>query len=100
MYRDDWSLYLRGGKPWPRGQDPTPCRSCPKSKDGKPNPGAELRGRRYRAWKIYWRVKAGMPMPDDAVIQNNCATIEEVLAQIRLHKQDVTQLLGSMIFMR
>ena len=71
---------------------PLPCRMCPKSKDGRPNPGADMTSRNARALALYYQIRAGTPMPDDALVKLNCGIIERVLSQVTLLKQDVSGL--------
>jgi hypothetical protein len=60
--------------PRPRGS-PTPCHTCPKSKNGQPNPAAELSRKNHLALQLYLEVKAGAPMPDDPIVRRNFAMI-------------------------
>jgi len=87
LYGEDWKQTTRAGKPIrrPPGTNP-PCWKCPKSKDGKPNPDADLDGRSYRALAVSYQIKAGMPMPPDPVVAWYCGLIryaEDAAARIR-----------------
>jgi hypothetical protein len=79
LYDDRWQKTLRAGQPLPRPRHVgTPCHSCPKAAAGKPNPGIELTERNWLAYEAYTRIKAGAPMPDDAIVQRNCGLIQHV----------------------
>jgi hypothetical protein len=88
VYDKDWRRVERPkGKPLKRqpGSHP-PCFSCPKSRNGKPNPDADLDGRSYRALAVYYQIKAGMPMPADPVVAWYCGLIryaEDAAARVR-----------------
>ncbi|HTU22508.1 MAG TPA: hypothetical protein VMG10_31005 [Gemmataceae bacterium] len=73
-----------------------PCWKCPKSgpQNGKPAPENEISLKNLRALDLYWRIKAGMPMPDDAIVRRNCGLIEMVLARINAQRTDVQGLLA------
>lgn len=75
-----WIQAQRGGKPQPRpAGTPTPCWQCPKSEDkATPNPEAELTDRNWRAWELYQEIKAGRPMPHDAIVWRNCGLIRQI----------------------
>lgn len=73
LARKDGQL-CRQDVPRPPGS-PTPCHTCPKSKDGRPNPGAELSRKNSHALQLYLEVKAGAPLPDDPIVRRNCAMI-------------------------
>lgn len=87
----------QAGKPVPRIKGTaTPCWRCPKSgpENGKPAPEKELSSKNAESLAYYWRIKAGMPMPNDAIVQRNCGLIEAVLSQIRGRRSDVQGLMG------
>jgi hypothetical protein len=90
----DWRPAQRAGKPVPRpaGAGP-PCFRCPKSRDGRPNPGADLKGRAWLAYRLYLAVRAGMPMPQDAIAVRNCAALRWAEDQADRQKGD----LGTML---
>jgi len=71
----------------------TPCWKCPKSPDGKPNPGAELKGKQARAYQAYEFVRAGVPLPDDLILARNCALIRRVEEMVRLSRFNMTGLM-------
>lgn len=76
LYGKDWKIVERAGKPCKRPSgDRLPCHQCPKSSDGQPNPGAELSSKNSAAFQLYLEIKAGRPMPDDKIVQRNCALI-------------------------
>jgi hypothetical protein len=79
LYSDAATPVLRAGQrvKRPAGSSP-PCKSCPKSGDGKPHPERELSDKNWQAWKYYLEIKAGAPMPDDRTVRRNCAIIRLV----------------------
>lgn len=79
MYGPDWKREKRAGKdiPRPRGSA-TPCGTCPKADNGKPNPSIELTDRNWLAYELYTRIKAGSPMPNDEIVRRNCGLIQHV----------------------
>lgn len=75
---------MRGGKPVARPVgSPLPCHSCPKSQGtNKPNPGAELSDKNWRAYSYYRQCRAdhrGILPTDRLVVWNNAiiAGVEE-----------------------
>jgi hypothetical protein len=84
VYDADWRKTERRGLPVLRasyGRELSlPCHmgKCPKSTDRRPNPGAELNGKNWLAYTLYTEIKAGRPMPDDAIVVRNCGLIRLV----------------------
>jgi len=71
------------GEPGPVPRPPgsaLPCATCAKSgpKDGRPRPDKELSTKNWQALLYYMEIKAGAPMPDDAIVKRNCALIRWV----------------------
>jgi hypothetical protein len=88
---------LRAGKPYPRGNAPPPCYKCPKSRDGKPNPAAELLPQNWRAYRHFQQVKVDTTgvLPRDRIVIRNCAVIQQVLDQLeRVHRIAMQAMLG------
>lgn len=98
LHNPDWSRTERPkGTPLLRPQgSPTPCWKCPKAEAGKPNPGAELTGRNWQAFHFYLQIKAGMPMPDDAIVRDNCAAIRLVEDLVQRQRTDIHGLLRAL----
>ena len=93
-----WKICTRGGKPLPRTKNaPTPCYQCPKSDDGRPNPGAELRGRNARIYELYLMVRAGVPMPDDLAIHRNLALVQLVVDRAHMVNASVQPLAQALL---
>jgi len=92
----DWKRMRRAGQELPRPLGcPTPCWKCPKSTDGKPNPGAELSLRNWRALE-YARQCAvdtlGL-LPQDRIVVRNNAIIRNVEERLSRH-QAMTAMIG------
>lgn len=92
LYDDSWKKVERPkGKPMRRPAGaPTPCHSCHKSVDGRPNPGAELSDKNRRAYQYYREClvdDTGILPRDRLVVRNNALikTVEESLT-IRLQE--------------
>ena len=95
LHDKDWRVTKRAGQPVPRAPGlPLPCGTCPKSTDGKPNPGAELTGRNARAYEYYLSVRAGCGAADDPIVRANCALIQSVVERVERARSDVRNLLG------
>lgn len=93
FYDDKWQLSTRGGQPVPRTKGtPTPCFRCPKSLDGRPNPGAEMHGRNARIYELYLMIRAGMTMPDDLAVRRSCALIQLVVDRVQMQNASVEPL--------
>lgn len=81
VHNSDWKPVKRRGMALPVLRphgSPTPCHRCPKAVEQRPNPGADFRGRVARAYRLFLAIRAGLPMPDDALVIRNCATIQHV----------------------
>lgn len=91
MYDNRWRRVERPrGTPVPRPAGaPTPCWSCPKSPDGRPNPTAELTGKAWLAYELYLQIRAGRPMPDDALVRRNCGLIRLVEDLVERQRSDL-----------
>lgn len=101
LYDREWKRATRGGKEVrrPAGAS-TPCHLCPKSRDCKPNPDAELSQKNSRALQLYMEIKAGRPMPDDRIVQRNCALIrwvEDGVARGQLAGANVTPIIQAVL---
>lgn len=98
LYDADWTRAERPkGTPTPRpAHCPSPCWKCPKSRDGRPNPGADMRGRVWQTYTLWLAVRAGMPMPDDLLTVRNCALIQLAVDRIDRRRSDVTLLLRAL----
>jgi hypothetical protein len=101
-----WERARHRGQWVPRGGGPTPCPVCPKAKDQagplrRPAPEADLSAKNERALALYYRIKAGAPMPDDPLVQQNCGLIQMVLDQHERATQaagpQLAQLLGGIV---
>lgn len=91
--RRGWKKDTRGGLPVVRPPGaPPPCWECPKSKDGLPNPGAELSDRNWRAWRLWLEIKAGRPVPDDRIVWRNCGLIGWAEESVRSQQQSIAPL--------
>lgn len=91
----DGILQKHHGRPLHRPSGaPLPCHKCPKSPDGTPNPTADLKGRGLAAYELYLLVRAGLPMPEDAIVRRNCILIQRVLDHIQSRRADWTPLLA------
>ncbi len=56
-----------------------PCWKCPKSRDKKtPNPNADLTVRTWKALQLFLEIRAGYPMPEDAIVRRNCGLIQRI----------------------
>lgn len=81
MYDEQWKRKTRGGKDFERPKGcPTPCWRCPKSEDGKPNPGAELSAKNVQAYEYYRHclVDDTHLLPRDLLVVHNNAVIRAV----------------------
>ena len=78
-----WKPYSKGGKAVARTpSNPPPCYACPKSRDGKPNPGADLNGKAFATVELYFAAKAGLAPPADPIVQQNFALLAWVEDQV------------------
>lgn len=88
QYRSDGKRLEKGltREPVPRGNQPTPCGSCPKiPKDVSvrtPAYAEELSERNLWAWQHYLRCKAVGQFPDDPIVRRNAAIMAEVEKEI------------------
>jgi len=102
MYDKDWKRSTLGGRPVPRlPRTPLPCRRCPKSKDGSPNPGAELSAKNRRAYAYYRSclVDPTSLLPRDLLVLHNhmiCRLIEERLASVQQEAALAHTMLGAL----
>ena len=97
LYDKDFRPVTRFGRlqARPKGTLP-PCWKCPKSgpKNGKPAPENELSAKNLDALAFYWQIQSGRKMPEDAIVERNCASIEMVRQTLQAQRGDVTGLLG------
>ena len=88
MYSTQWRRVKRAGQPVPRpAGTPTPCYRCPKiPAESSPCPAnaVELSAKNHRAYQLYLQVKAGRPMPDDAIVHENCGMLRQLEDSIQL----------------
>jgi hypothetical protein len=97
LYGPDWRRTMRAGQPVARPPAaPSPCHKCPKSRDGRPNPAADLRGRNWLTYLLYQAVKAGLPMPDDLIAARNCAMIQMATDRLERQQGDIRLLLKTL----
>lgn len=98
VYGDNWQQTKRAGKliERPKGVA-TPCWKCPKSDDGQPNPGAELRGKSAMAYHAYEAARAGVALPDDLILVRNCALIRRVEEMVRIQRQNINGLVRALL---
>lgn len=72
---------MRAGKPSlrPPGDHP-PCWQCPKSKDGQPNPAADLSPKNWRAYDYCQQCRADAQglLPRDLIVIRNNAIVQMV----------------------
>ena len=72
-----------------------PCYKCPRGKEtGRPSPHLELSTRGWMALQLYYEIKAGFPLPEDALVRRHCGLIEQVLAAISREQANLTPLLA------
>lgn len=80
----------------------TPCRKCPKlsahhrENDPRPENATELTPEAFKAWMLYNRTKAGMPMPDDALVRHYCGVIRMIEDRF---ERDQSELVPQMLAM-
>jgi len=88
MYSDKWRRVKRQGLQVLRPPGtPTPCYRCPKiPPDAKPCPAnaVELSEKNHRAYDLYLQIKAGRPMPSDAIVWRNCGLLRQLEDSIQL----------------
>lgn len=78
-----WKRSEKNGVPYKRlPGTPLPCRSCPKSEDGHPNPGAEISEKNLMAYRHYQRCKAVGRFPVDAIVEQNAGIIRTLEDQV------------------
>ena len=98
LYGADWKRATRAGKELRRPpRVPTPCWKCPKSTTGRPSPENELDSGGYRQLEFYYRIKAGMPMPDDALVQWYCGLIRWVEDQVNRSQASMSPFLAALL---
>ena len=76
VYDDNWQKRMWRGEPMPRHDADTPCFRCPKARDGKPNPGAELTPRNWQAYEYWLASKSGLPVAWDSTTRANFALVQ------------------------
>lgn len=61
--------------------NPPPCSQCPKIPKGAepiPSNAVELSAKNWLAYRLWKQIKAGAPMPNDAVVHENCGYLLDV----------------------
>lgn len=84
LYDENWQQTKRAGQPLSRPKGcTTPCWKCPKSKDDKPNPDAELSAKNWQAYTYYRQCQADTTgiLPRDLTVVKNNAIIRAVEEQ-------------------
>lgn len=98
---DTWKPVTRGGKNVRRAPgDPLPCWKCPKSLDGQPNPGGDMKGRNWQTYLLWLQARAGCSMPDDPLLRQNLAIIQYIVDSKRSGSLDVVSLLTTALSRR
>ncbi len=97
MYTDRWTLVKRCGQPVTRQPStPTPCYKCPKipaGKEPRPEHATEMTAKEWQALELYLQVKAGAPMPDDAIARRNCMLCRLAEDRVQQTQTNVGQLI-------
>lgn len=88
MYTESWRCVKRQGRLVPRPSGtPTPCYRCPKIPvDAIPLAAnaVSLSAKNHQTYQLYLQIKAGRPMPDDAIVRQNCGFLRQVEDDIHL----------------
>ena len=73
---DGWKVKKWRGKPMERRDDETPCSRCPKSRDEKPNPEAELSEKNWEAFQYWLTARSGLAIHADDLTCENFSLIQ------------------------
>jgi hypothetical protein len=92
LFDDRWRHVTRAGEPVlrPAGAT-TPCRSCPKSHDGQPNPGADLTPRSRAVIEHYQQCRAVGRFPEDAIVEEHAGLLHAIEEQLARKQQAETR---------
>lgn len=73
-----------------RRDDETPCGKCPKSRDGTPNPAAEISGPNWECFQHWLTARSGLRVEADELTRENFGLIQ--LAYERYQKRQASML--------
>lgn len=95
LHDKDWRVSRRAGRPVPRPPGtPLPCPRCPKSEDGRPNPGAELSAKNARAYHLALAARAGAAVAADPIVERNLALVQSAADQYERGRERLLTLLA------